>query len=189
MTTRREFITLLGGAAGWPIGARAQQRAVPVIGFLRNSLPGGSGHLLSALREGLNEGGYIEGRNAVIEYRWSEDRDQLTALATDLVRRHCAVIIAGGNAAAAAAKAVTATIPIVFATGDDPIHVGLVASLNQPGSNITGVYFYSGADLQSKQLGLLRELVPSAVLIGLLSIRGVRRASPRQGTRKWRRAS
>ena len=168
MMRRREFITLIGGAAAWPVAARAQQQAVPVIGFLRSSLPGGSGHLLAALREGLNEGGYIEGRNALIEYRWSEDRDQLPALAADLVRRHCTVIIAGGNAAAAAAKAVTATIPIVFATGDDPIHVGLVASLNQPGGNITGVYFYSGADLQAKQLGLLRELVPSAVLIGVL---------------------
>ena len=146
---RREVITLIGGAAAWPLAARAQQPSMPVIGFLRNSLPAGSGHLLSALRQGLNEGGYVEGRNALIEYRWSEDRDQLAALAADLVRRHCAVIIAGGNAAAAAAKAATATIPIVFATGDDPIHVGLVASLNQPGSNITGVYFYSGADLQS----------------------------------------
>jgi putative tryptophan/tyrosine transport system substrate-binding protein len=166
---RRTFITLLGGAAAaWPLGARAQQPTMPVVGFLRNSLPAGSGHLLSALRQGLNEGGYVEGRNALIEYRWSEDRDQLAALAADLVRRHCAVIIAGGNAAAAAAKAATATIPIVFATGDDPIHVGLVGSLNQPGGNLTGVYFYSGADLQSKQLGLLRELVPSAVLIGVL---------------------
>jgi putative ABC transport system substrate-binding protein len=165
---RRTFITALGGAAAWPMAASAQQPTMPVIGFLRNALPGGSGHLLSALRQGLNEGGYIEGRNALIEYRWSEDRDQLTALAADLVRRHCNVIIAGGNAAAAAAKAATATIPIVFATGDDPIHVGLVASLNRPEGNITGVYFYSGADLQSKQLGLLRELVPSAVLIGVL---------------------
>jgi hypothetical protein len=109
---RREFIALVGGAgAAWPFAARAQQQAVSVIGFLRNSLPGGSGHLLSALPEGLTEGGYIEGRNAVIEYRWSEDRDQLTGLAADLVRRHCTVIIAGGNAAAAAAKAATATIP------------------------------------------------------------------------------
>jgi len=165
---RRDFVALLGGAAAaWPMVARTQQ-AMPVIGFLRNSLPVGSGHLLSALRQGLNDGGYIEGQNALIEYRWSEDRDQLTALAADLVRRQCTVIIAGGNAAAAAAKTATATIPIVFATGDDPIHVGLVASLNQPGSNVTGVYFYSGADLQSKQLGLLRELVPSAVLIGVL---------------------
>ena len=165
---RRDFVALLGGAAAaWPMAARTQQ-AMPVIGFLRNSLPVGSGHLLSALRQGLNDGGYIEGQNALIEYRWSEDRDQLTALAADLVRRQCTVIIAGGNAAAAAAKTATATIPIVFATGDDPIHVGLVASLNQPGSNVTGVYFYSGADLQSKQLGLLRELVPSAVLIGVL---------------------
>ena len=144
---RRDFVALLGGAAAaWPMAARTQQ-AMPVIGFLRNSLPAGSGHLLSALRQGLNEGGYVEGRNALIEYRWSEDRDQLAALA---------------------AKAATATIPIVFATGDDPIHVGLVGSLNQPGGNLTGVYFYSGADLQSKQLGLLRELVPSAVLIGVL---------------------
>jgi putative ABC transport system substrate-binding protein len=165
---RRDFVALLGGAAAaWPMAARTQQ-AMPVIGFLRNSLPVGSGHLLSALRQGLNDGGYIEDQNALIEYRWSEDRDQLTALAADLVRRQCTVIIAGGNAAAAAAKTATATIPIVFATGDDPIHVGLVASLNQPGSNVTGVYFYSGADLQSKQLGLLRELVPSAVLIGVL---------------------
>src|SRR5262245_3979304 len=169
MIGRREFITLLGGAAAWARAARAQQAGMPVIGFLRSSLPGGSGHLLSALREGLNEGGYLEGRNVLIEYRWSEDRDQLPTLAADLVGRHCTVIIAGGNAAAAAAKAVTATTPIVFATGDDPIHVGLVASLNQPGGNITGVYFYSGAELQAKQLGLLRELVPSAVLIGVLT--------------------
>src|SRR5262245_7749931 len=164
MIRRREFITLLGGAVAWPVAARAQQAGMPMIGFLRNALPGGSGHLLSALREGLNEGGYIEGRNVLIDYRWSEDRDQLPALAADLVGRHCTVIIAGGNA-----KAVTATTPIVFATGDDPIHVGLVASLNQPGGNITGVYFYSGAELQAKQLGLLRELVPSAVLIGVLT--------------------
>jgi putative ABC transport system substrate-binding protein len=141
---------------------------MPVIGFLRNSLPAGSGHLLSALRQGLNEGGFVEGLNVFVEYRWSEDRDQLAKLAADLVKHHCAVIIAGGNAAAAAAKAATATIPIVFATGDDPIHVGLVESLNQPRGNLTGVYFYSGADLQSKQLGLLRELVPAAVLIGVL---------------------
>jgi hypothetical protein len=143
------------------VAARGARAAAGDAGgrFLRNSLPVGSGHLLSALRQGLNDGGYIEGRNALIEYRWSEDRDQLTALAADLVRRHCTVIIAGGNAAAAAAKTATAAIPIVFATGDDPIHVGLVPSLNQPGGNITGVYFYSGADLQSKQLGLLRELV------------------------------
>jgi putative ABC transport system substrate-binding protein len=159
---RREFIALLGvAAAAWPLAARAQQPAMPVIGFLRNSLPAGSGHLLSALRQGLSEGGFVEGVNVFVEYRWSEDRDQLAKLAADLVKHHCAVIIAGGNAAAAAAKAATATIPIVFATGDDPIHVGLVESLNQPRGNLTGVYFYSGADLQSKQLGLLRELVPS----------------------------
>jgi putative ABC transport system substrate-binding protein len=166
---RRAFITLLGGTAAWPLVAHGQQAAIPVIGFLRNSSPDASTNLLAALRRGLNEAGYIEGQNLAIEYRWSDDRsDRLGALAADLVRRQCALIVAAGNAAALAAKAATPTIPIVFATGDDPIQVGLVASLNRPGGNVTGIFFNTGADLESKQLELLREALPNAVVIGVL---------------------
>src|SRR5262245_56161479 len=165
---RRSFITLLGGAAVWPLAARAQQPTMPVIGFLRNSSPDGSANLLSALRRGLNEEGYIEGQNLLIEYRWSENRDRLPELAADLVRRQCALIVAAGNAAALSAKAATPTIPIVFATGDDPIHIGLVTSLNRPGGNVTGIFFNTGADVESKQVGLLREVLPNAVVMGVL---------------------
>ena len=167
---RRDFIKAIVGSAGaWPIAARAQQPATPAVGFFRHTSAEGSAHLLPALRRGLSEAGYIEGKNLAIEFRWSDNQfDRLPALAADLVRRQCAVIIAGGNAAALAAKAATATIPIVFASGDDPVRMGLVESLNRPGGNLTGIFFYSGADLESKQLEMLREVVPKATVIGLL---------------------
>ena len=166
---RRELLVALGGAAAWPLAAHAQQAAMPVIGFLRNSSPDASTNLLAALRRGLNEAGYIEGQNLAIEYRWSNNRsDRLGALAADLVRRQCALIVAAGNAAALAAKAATPTIPIVFTTGDDPIQIDLVASLNRPGGNATGIFFNTGADLESKQLELLREALPNAAVIGVL---------------------
>jgi putative ABC transport system substrate-binding protein len=166
---RRAFITLLGGAAAWPLAGRAQQATMRVIGFLRNTSPAGSAPVVAALREGLNESGYIEGQNVRIEYRWGEGHDdRLPELAADLVQHHCSVIIGGGNAAALAAKKATTTIPIVFSTGDDPIQLGLVASLNRPSGNVTGVFFYSGGILISKQLELLHELLPKGSSVGML---------------------
>src|SRR5262249_30853139 len=142
---------------------------MPVVGFLRNSSPDASTNLLAALRRGLNEAGYIEGQNLAIEYRWSDDQsDRLGALAADLVRRQCALIVAAGNAAALAAKAATPTIPMVFVTGHDPIQDVLVASLNRRGGNVTGFFFNTGAALESKQLELLREALPNAAVIGVL---------------------
>jgi putative tryptophan/tyrosine transport system substrate-binding protein len=166
---RREFITLIGGAAAWPLAARAQQPAMPVVGFLSSRSPNESASAVAAFRQGLTEAGYVEGQNVDIAFRWAEGQyDRLPALAADLARRQAAVIFAtGGNPPAFAAKAATATIPIVFITGSDPVEVGLVASLNRPGSNVTGVSLFTSL-LVAKRLELLRELVPTATILAFL---------------------
>ena len=195
MIPRREFITLLGGAAAWSVAARAQQpTATPVIGFLYSQSPEGSTESLRGFRQGLKDAGFLEGDNVTIEYSWAENQtDLLPALAAELVRRRVAVIAAMDSNSAPSAKSASTTIPIVFSVGEDPVKLGLVTSLARPGGNLTGVNFFA-AELTAKRLELLRELVPGATRVAVLvnpayaeitepTLRDVETAAPAIGLR------
>jgi putative ABC transport system substrate-binding protein len=166
---RRTFITLLGGAAAWPLAARAQQPAIPVIGFIHTGNPESDAYRLAPFRQGLNETGYVEGQNVSIDYRWTRGRhDSMPNLMADLLRRQVTVIaITGSPAAALAAKAATTTVPIVFSVADDPVKLGLVGSLARPGGNLTGVNFLN-REVTAKRFGLLRELLPGMARVAVL---------------------
>ena len=183
---RRDFISLVGGSvAGWPFAARAQQPAMPVIGFLHSTSPDGYTDNLRAFRQGLKDSGYVEGENIAIEYRWAENQtDRLPALAADLVRRRVAAIVSGGAPASITAAKATTTVPIVFMVPEDPVRLGLVASLSRPGGNLTGVNFFA-VELAAKRLELLRDLVPTATRVAVLlnpTEATIAAGGPRHGT-------
>jgi putative ABC transport system substrate-binding protein len=169
---RRDFITVLGGAAAWPLVARAQQPAMPVVGFLHARSPEDMVPVIAGFRRGLAENGYVEGQSVKIEYLWGHGQfDNLPAMAAQLVGQRVAVLVAGSDPAALAAKAATATVPIVFAVGFDPVKLGLVLSFNRPGANATGLSILT-ASLETKRLGLLHELLPHVSLVGVLQSAG-----------------
>jgi len=165
---RREFLSFLGGVAVWPFAAGAQQPSMPVVGFVNSSTAQAQVLIAAAYRRGLEESGFVEGKNVLIESRWADGQyNRLPELIGDLIRHNVAVLMAGGPPAAIAAKKATSMLPVVFTSGDDPVQIGLVSSINRPGGNVTGVYIFF-SDVETKKLGLLRELVPNAVLIATL---------------------